>query len=164
MLSHSVLSDSLDPTDYGRSGSSVHGILQARILGWVAMPSSRGSSPPRDWTRSPALQVNSLPSELLGKPMNTGVGSLHLLQGIFLTQESNRGLLLCSCFTSWATREAHTLLFSFYLNKIMINKFALKLSIPPFLILQTWIFLCNMPLKVFVLFPCFWLHLVLESW
>ena len=32
-------------------GSSVHGILQARILEWVAMPSSRGSSRPRDWTR-----------------------------------------------------------------------------------------------------------------
>ena len=29
-------------------GSSVHGILQATILYWVAMPSSRGSSPPRD--------------------------------------------------------------------------------------------------------------------
>ena len=31
-------------------GSSVHGILQARILEWVAMPSSRGSPQPRDWT------------------------------------------------------------------------------------------------------------------
>ena len=31
-------------------GSSVHGILQARILEWVAMSSSRGSSQPRDWT------------------------------------------------------------------------------------------------------------------
>ena len=31
-------------------GSSVHGILQTRILEWVAMPSSRASSPPRDWT------------------------------------------------------------------------------------------------------------------
>ena len=31
-------------------GSSVHGILQERILEWVAMPSSRGSSRPRDWT------------------------------------------------------------------------------------------------------------------
>ena len=31
-------------------GSSVHGILQARILEWVAMPSSRGSSRPRDRT------------------------------------------------------------------------------------------------------------------
>ena len=32
-------------------GSSVHGILQARILEWVAIPSSRGSSRPRDWTQ-----------------------------------------------------------------------------------------------------------------
>ena len=32
-------------------GSMVHGILQARILEWVAMPSSKGSSWPRDWTR-----------------------------------------------------------------------------------------------------------------
>ena len=31
-------------------GSSVHGILQARILEWVAMPFSRGSSPPRNLT------------------------------------------------------------------------------------------------------------------
>ena len=43
--------------------------------------------------RSPALQVDSLPSEPPGKPMNTGVGSLCFLQGIFLTQELNQGLL-----------------------------------------------------------------------
>ena len=36
--------------DCGPSGSSVHGILQARILEWVAMPFSRGSSQPRDQT------------------------------------------------------------------------------------------------------------------
>ena len=62
------------------------GILQARILEWVAMPSSRGSSQPR----SPALQEDF---ELPGKPKNTGVVSLTLLQGIFSTQESNWGLL-----------------------------------------------------------------------
>ena len=37
-----------DPMDCSPPGSSVHGILQARILEWVAMPSSRGSSQPRD--------------------------------------------------------------------------------------------------------------------
>ena len=37
--------------DCGPPGSSVHGILPARILEWVAMPSSRGSSQPRDPTR-----------------------------------------------------------------------------------------------------------------
>ena len=37
-----------DPTDCSPPGSSVHGMLQARMLEWVAMPSSRGSSRPRD--------------------------------------------------------------------------------------------------------------------
>ena len=45
----SVISHSLGPY-CSPSGSSVHGILQARILEWVTMPSSRGSSWPRDWT------------------------------------------------------------------------------------------------------------------
>ena len=39
-----------DHVDYRPPDSSVHGLLQARILGWVAMPSSRGSSRPRDRT------------------------------------------------------------------------------------------------------------------
>ena len=44
------------PKDCNPPGSSVHGILQARILEWVAIPSSRGSSWPRDQTlKSPAL-------------------------------------------------------------------------------------------------------------
>ena len=45
------------PVDSCPSGSSVHGILQSRILERVAMPSSRGSSQLRDQTRSPALQA-----------------------------------------------------------------------------------------------------------
>ena len=39
-----------DPMECSLPDSSVHGILQARVLEWVAMPSSRGSSLPRDWT------------------------------------------------------------------------------------------------------------------
>ena len=39
-----------DSVDCSSPGSSVLGISQARILEWVAMPSSRGSSKPRDWT------------------------------------------------------------------------------------------------------------------
>ena len=46
-------------------------------------------------SRSPALQADSLLSESPGKPKNTGAGSLSLLQGIFLTQELNQGLLQC---------------------------------------------------------------------
>ena len=43
--------------------------------------------------RSPSLQADSLPAEPPGKPKNTGVGSLSLLQRIFLTQKLNQSLL-----------------------------------------------------------------------
>ena len=45
--------------------------------------------------RSPALQAGSLPAESPGKPKKAGVGRLSLLQGIFLIQEANQGLLHC---------------------------------------------------------------------
>ena len=41
-----------DPMDSTPPGSTVHGIFQARILEWVAVPSSRGSSQPRDQTHT----------------------------------------------------------------------------------------------------------------
>ena len=43
-ISRSVLSGSLQPMDCSPSGSSVHGILQARRVEWVVIPSSRGAS------------------------------------------------------------------------------------------------------------------------
>ena len=57
-----------DLMDYSSSGSSVHGILQARIPEWVAISFSRGSPNPRIKPGSPALQADSLPSEPPGKP------------------------------------------------------------------------------------------------
>ena len=77
-----------DPMDY-----TVNGILQARILECIAFPFSRGLPNPGIKPRFPALQVDSLLAEPKGKPKNTGVGSLFLLQQIFPTQESNWGLL-----------------------------------------------------------------------
>ena len=50
-VSCSLVSNCCDPVDWSPPGSSVHGILQAGILEWVAIPFSRGSSRPRDWTR-----------------------------------------------------------------------------------------------------------------
>ena len=72
-------------------GYTIHGILQAKILERVAFPGDLPNS--RIEFRSSTLQVDSLPTEPPGKPKNTRVGSLSLLQGIFPTQESNRGLL-----------------------------------------------------------------------
>ena len=54
-----------DPMDY-----TVPGILQARILEWVAFPFFRGSSNPGIKPRSPTLQVDSLPAETQGKPFS----------------------------------------------------------------------------------------------
>ena len=53
--------------DCSPPGSFVPGILQARILEWVAVPSSRGSPQPRTEPRSPVLQADSLPAEPPGK-------------------------------------------------------------------------------------------------
>ena len=67
-----------DPMDYSPPGSSIHGILQARILEWLAMPSSRRSSRPRDRTQvscitgrfftiwATLVQKKSLPEMTLG--------------------------------------------------------------------------------------------------
>ena len=57
-----------DPMDCSPPDSSVHGILQARTLEWVAIPFSRESSPPRDWTLV-SLQADSL-SLPLRKPLD----------------------------------------------------------------------------------------------
>ena len=65
-LSRSVVSDSLWP--HKLPGSSVHGILQARILEWVTMPPPGDLPDPGIKPRSPSLQVNSLLSEPPGKP------------------------------------------------------------------------------------------------
>ena len=81
--------------DCSPPGYSVYGDSLGRILEWVAMSSSRGSSQPEDWTQVSCILVDYLPSEPPGKPKTTGVGSLCLLQGIFPTQEPNQGLLHC---------------------------------------------------------------------
>ena len=61
-----------DPMDCSPPDSTVYMIFQARILEWIAMPFSRGSSKPKDRTRvfvSPSLQADSLPTELPWKPI-----------------------------------------------------------------------------------------------
>ena len=59
-----------DPMDRSLPGSSIHDILQARIMEWAAILFSRGSGTE---PKSPTLQVDSLLPEPPGKPKNTGV-------------------------------------------------------------------------------------------
>ena len=72
MLSHfSCVQLFVDPVDDSLPGSSVHGILQARILEWVAMPYSKGSSQPRDQTQVSCISCIAggfFIDKILGKP------------------------------------------------------------------------------------------------
>ena len=89
---YSCLENSIDRGDWW---ATVHEILQAIILEWVAFPSPGDLHNPGIEPRYPAMQADSLPAELQGKPKNTGMDSLSLLQQIFLTQELKWGLLHC---------------------------------------------------------------------
>ena len=87
--SHSVMFDSLWPHGY-----TVHGILQA-LLEWVVFPFSRGSSQAKDQTQVSHIAHWFFTSWATREDQDTGVGSLFLLQQIFLTQELKQGLLCC---------------------------------------------------------------------
>ena len=71
------------------------GILQTRTLEWFPCPPPGDLPNPEIRPRSPALQMDSVPAEPPGKPKNTGVGSVSLLQRIFPTQSSNPSLPHC---------------------------------------------------------------------
>ena len=99
--SHSVLSD-CDPW-----GCTVHGILQARILEWVAFPFSRRSAQSRDGTRSPALWADSLPAEPQGSPRILEWVAYPFSRGS--SRPRNWTGVSCSAsgfFTTWAPRKA----------------------------------------------------------
>ena len=103
--------------DFSPPGSSVDGILQARILEWVAFSFSRGSSRPRDRTWASCvgrwilycLGHQGSRDYLIFKDIvrwkDTGVGSHFFLRRIFLTQIWNPGLLHCRqilyCLSHW---------------------------------------------------------------
>ena len=124
---------------------TVHGIIQARILEWVAFLFSRGSSQPRNKPRSPTLQVDSLPDEPQGKPK--------ILEWIAYTFSSESSLLQnrtgVSCiavgfFTKWAT-------FTSYIPIIWILVYLLVSHIFPRLIFFSFLFLyssdCNISIE-----------------
>ena len=87
-----------DPMDGSLPGSSVRGILEARILEWVAIPFNRGSSQAGREPRSPALQADSLLSEPPGKPFHNvceyknsnSIPSIYIIVGCISVKSSSR--------------------------------------------------------------------------
>ena len=97
-----------DPMDCSPPGSSVHGILQARILEWVAMPSSWVFSQPRDWTW--VSYVSSTGRRILYHSHHLGASvipewstewSALLLPGILVTSLS-RAIFTVLNFLTWS--------------------------------------------------------------
>ena len=67
-----------DPMEWSPPGSSVHGILQARILEWITMPSSRGSSQPRDGTHVSC--ISSIGRQVFSHSATWEAQSYHMFQ------------------------------------------------------------------------------------
>ena len=83
-----------DAMDCSLPGSSVHGILQARLLEWVAMPSSRGSSQPRDWTQVSCIAGGSFyPLSHLGSPQGSIDKAYPLLGALGRNDELLEGMV-----------------------------------------------------------------------
>ena len=99
--SHSVLSDSLWPMD-----CIFHGILQARLLEWVAFPFSMGSSQPRDWTQVSNIAGGFFTSWVTGKPKNTEwVADPFSSRSSWLRNQTRVSYVAGRFFTNWAIRE-----------------------------------------------------------
>ena len=91
---------------------AVHGILQARILEWVAFPFSRGSFQPRNRTQVSHIAGGFFTRWATREAQNIGVGSLSLLQGIFPTLECGRpGFNSCVGKIPWRRKRLPTPVF-----------------------------------------------------
>ena len=120
-----------DPIVYSPPGSSVHGVLEARILDWVAMPSSSVSFRCRDWTHismSPALADGFFTSHATWEALVWRYRPLLFLSG-FLTcprwQIFLRILHQVKFWFSWQKRDAFSsLVMESYIN-IWVSLFAL---------------------------------------
>ena len=81
-----------DPMDYSPLGSSVHGILQERIMEWVVMPSVMGSSQPRDQTQVSHIAGRFLPYDPPGKAQESR--DLPIFIGLFVLMGCKNSLYI----------------------------------------------------------------------
>ena len=109
--------DSSDPMDCSLPGSSVHGISQARILEWVAISFSKGSSLPRDRTQVPCIAGRifyklAFPGSSDGKESACNAGDLGSIpKSGRSSAEGSGNSLQCSCLENpmdkpWGLKES----------------------------------------------------------
>ena len=122
-----------DPMDCSPPGSSVHGILQARILEWVAIPSPGDLHNPGIKPGSPALQADSLLSEPPEKPrvgpFSNATVHPHGTSGPYHPHHCLPHLCLCHLSTSQFRRPCH-------LSCILVAEILIKARLDRDLILE----------------------------
>ena len=120
-----------DPTDCSPPGSSVHGILRARILEWVAISFSRGSSQPRNQTQVSCMAGRFFTIWATREAKNTGVACHFLVQVSFRTQGMNPHLF---CLLHWQANLYPALPGKPIpdLTFILINQLRARYNCPPF--------------------------------
>ena len=125
-----------DPMDCSPLGSSVHGVLQARIVEWVDMPSSKGSSQPRDWTLVSCTEgglyhlshQGSLP-EIISAPRCFKFLNNSLEQGYCLEWEIRQGDLHVFFLTVNSTTQFFLFVY-FFLSSMEVKKVLVAQSCP----------------------------------
>ena len=87
-----------DPMDCSPPGSSVHGILRARILEWVVIPFSKGSSQPREssWPRNPTLSISCIGRWVLYQWCHLGKPQVSFGFNALEKERTRWGLFLCT--------------------------------------------------------------------
>ena len=98
-----------NPMDCVACQAPVHGILQARILEWVAIPSPGDLPNPGIKPRSPALQADSLPSEPPGKPSKHCEGRESKIEVNFKVLKRKRDFERQLSIVSYKTKHSHNI-------------------------------------------------------
>ena len=119
-----------NPMDY-----TVHEIFQARLLEWVAVPFSRGSSQPRDQTQVSDIARGFFTSWPPGKPKNTGMGSYPFSsRSSWPRNQTTVSFIADRFFTNWAMREAsmytYTHTYTYMYAHICVCVFSVSQSYP----------------------------------
>ena len=110
-----------DPMDHGPPGSSLHGVLQARILEWVAMSPSMGSFQPRDCTRVSCIAGGFSATEPLGKPHKSLYSFFYVIILIFLSA----ALIWCIPFPCLCVNSFFSLVHSYVILCVLVHFFYL---------------------------------------
>ena len=120
-----------DPVDCSLPGSSVHGILQARILEWVAISFSRGSSQPRDQSQVSRIAGRCFTLWLLSFKPTFRLSSFTFIKSLFSSSLLSAIKVVSSAFLELLIFLPTILIPAFAKTSLNIWKFTVHVSLKP---------------------------------